>query len=164
MEFIKVKNNEDILKIGLKDENDKPILDEKGEVVFWEFNLGDLEIPLKWSKIVETHKKNRNWLKSQFVIIEKKEDVKGKNLLSKKEEEKIKIVNDYYKKEIENYNTFLGENGVEKFLNGNKPYWEMFEHIDEAIEQILPKFEVVIGNIDNKIKEKYSNKESNVLE
>ena len=165
MEKIKINNQKDILKIGLTDMNDKPILDEKGEVVYWEFDLSDIELPLKWNKIEFNSKKNREYVRNQFIIIDKKQDVKGKYLLSKNEEEKIKVMNEYYKRETENINSFLGEEGVEKFLNGRKPYWDMFDDINDAIKQVLPKFENVFDNINNRIKEKYKeNNEENVLE
>lgn len=165
-DFIKIENDKDILRIGLQNSKGEPILDEKGEIVYWEFDLSDIETPLKWSRIEFNSKKNKEFVRNQFIIIGKKQDVKGKYLLSKHEEEKIKVLQEYYKKEIDNINSFLGETGVEKFLNGRKPYWDMFDDIDNAIEQILPSFEKSFDNIENRIKNKYSTneKEENVLE
>ena len=64
--------------------------------------------------MAEKDKKNKENLRNQILIIDKRQDVKGKKLLSKNEEDKIKAVSDFFKKEIEVYNMFLGENGVEK--------------------------------------------------
>lgn len=145
------------LRLTLVTEDQKPT----GE--YLEFDLEDISLPLKYQELVEKDKKNRVWLKNQFLIIDKKQDVKGKKLLSKNDEDRIKAVNDFVAKEIEVYNMFLGDNGVEKLLNGRKPNWSMFDEINQIIEeQITPYIEKAMGDITNKIKEKYgtqSNKE-----
>lgn len=92
-----------------------------------------------------------------MLIIDKRQDVKGKKLLSKNEEDKIKAINDFFNKEVEVYNMFLGENGVQKLLNGRKLTWLAFEEIDEIIEkQIVPHLDLSMKNITEKVKEKYS--------
>lgn len=164
MENIKINNQRDILKIGLRDMNDKPILDEKGEVVYWEFDLTDVELLLKYQQIEPTHKKNVQWLRNQLLIIEKRQDVKGKGFLSKNEEDRVKAIKTYYQKEAENINTFLGENGVEKFLNGRNYYFEMFDDIADVLEEILPIINKKMKSITTLIKEKYKKEEENVLE
>ena len=50
---------------------------KKGETVFWQFDLSDIELPLKLSKIEYQHIKIKNGLEINFLIIDKKEDVKG---------------------------------------------------------------------------------------
>ena len=88
-------------KIGLKNENilKLEIVDEKGNSTgeFLEFDLEDIEIPFKYQEIIERLKKSRQNLKNQFVIIEKKQDHKGKKLMSSNEEEKLKALNNFYK-------------------------------------------------------------------
>ena len=60
---------------------------------------------------------------------------------------------------------FLGENGVQKLLNGRKLRWTTLKEIDELIEkQITPKLDITMKNITNKIKGKYSDKKENILE
>lgn len=164
MEHIKIKDRKDILKIGLRNMNDEPILDDKGEIVYWEFDLGDIELPLRYQEIIEKHNKNTQWIKNQFLVINKRQDNKGKKLLSKNEEDKIKLMKEYYQKEVETLDMFLGKNGVKKFLNGRGYYFEMFDDIAEAIEPILPKLETTFKGIEDRIKDKYSNKEDNILE
>ena len=108
----------------------------------------------------EEDKKNRAYLQNQYKIIDKKEDHKGKKLFSANEEAKIKATRDFYKKEAEIYNMFLGKNGVEKLLNGRTLTLSTLNEIDEIIEKaILPKIKVNAEDIKNKIMEKYSNKE-----
>lgn len=159
-----------IQKIGLKNENilKLEIVDEKGNSTneYLEFDLEDIELPFKYQEIIERLKKSRQNLKNQFVIIEKKQDHKGKKLMSSNEEEKLKALNNFYKEQVEIYNIFLGENGVQKLLNGRKLRWTTLSEIDELIEkQIAPQLNITMDNITKKIKSKYSNKkEDNVLE
>nr|DAF88311.1 MAG TPA: tail assembly chaperone [Siphoviridae sp. ctt8434] len=159
-----------IQKIGLKNENilKLEIVDEKGNSTeeFLEFDLEDIELPFKYQEILERLKKSRQNLKNQFTIIEKKQDHKGKKLMSSNEEEKLKALNNFYKEQVEIYNIFLGENGVQKLLNGRKLRWTTLSEIDELIEkQIAPQLNVTMDDITKKIKSKYSNKkEDNILE
>lgn len=159
-----------IQKIGLKNKNllKLEIVDEKGNSTneYLEFDLEDIELPFKYQEIIERLKKSRNNLKNQFTIIEKKQDHKGKKLMSSNEEEKLKALNNFYKEQVEIYNIFLGENGVQKLLNGRKLRLTTLSEIDELIEkQIAPQLNVTMDDITKKIKSKYSNKkEDNVLE
>lgn len=164
MEYVKINNSKDILKIGLRDMDDKPILDEKGEAVYWQFDLADIELPLKWSKLEYQHNQNQKDIRAKFMMIDKKEDVKGKYLLSKNEEERVKAINEYYKKEEELLDTLLGSGGTKKFLNGRNYYWDMFEDINEALVPILPLFEKTFVGIEERIKNKYKETEKNVME
>ena len=159
-----------VQKIGLKNENllKLEIVDEKGNSTneYLEFDLEDIELPFKYQEIIERLKKSRQNLKNQFTIIEKKQDHKGKKLMSSNEEEKLKALNNFYKEQVEIYNIFLGENGVQKLLNGRKLRWTTLSEIDELIEkQIAPQLDLTMKDITKKIKSKYSSKkEDNVLE
>ena len=158
---IQLKDNENILKLKIKDNEGK----YTGEMLV--FNLEDIELPLRLQQMEEEDKKNRASLRNQFNIIDKKQDHKGKKLFSANEEAKIKAMQDFYKKEIEIYNMFLGENGVQKLLNGRALSWSTLEEIDEIIEQvILPKLEISADNIKKKIIKKYGNpnKRDDVIE
>lgn len=157
-------------KIGLRNDNilKLEIVDELGNSTgeYLEFDLEDITLPFKYQEIIERLKKSRNNLKNQFTIIEKKQDHKGKKLMSSNEEEKLKALNNFYKEQVEIYNIFLGENGVQKLLNGRKLRWTTLSEIDELIEkQIAPQLNVTMDDITKKIKSKYSSKkEDNVLE
>ena len=159
-----------IQKIGFKNENilKLEIVDEKGNSTgeYLECDLEDIELPFKYQEILERLKKSRQNLKNQFTIIEKKQDHKGKKLMSYNEEEKLKALNNFYNEQVEIYNIFLGENGVQKLLNGRKLRWTTLTEIDELIEkQIAPQLNVTMDDITKKIKSKYSNKkEDNILE
>lgn len=128
---------------------------ETGE--FLEFDLEDIELPLRYQELLEKDKKNKENLRNQFLIIDRRQDVKGKKLFSRNEEDKIKALNEFFKKEAEIYNMFLGERGVEKLLNGRKLGWTTLDEIDKIIKgQIEPHLNLTMDSITNKIKEKYS--------
>ena len=152
---------DDVLRLGIVDSEGN----DTGEHL--EFNLSDIELPLKYQELVEKDKKNKECLRNEMVIIDKREDVKGKKLLSKNEEDKIKAIKEFFRKEIEVYNMFLGENGVQKLLNGRKIGWTTLQEIDDIIEkQIAPHLDVSMDKITQKVKEKYSqavNKNKEVL-
>lgn len=140
----------DVLRLEIRTEDGK----NTGE--FLEFDLSDIEIPLRYQELLEKDKKNKEHLRNQMLIIDKRQDVKGKKLMSKNEEDKIKALNEFFKKEVEVYNMFLGENGVEKLLNGRKLGWTTLQEIDEIIEkQISPHISVSLDKITDKVKQKY---------
>lgn len=155
-------NKGDVLRLEIRTSDGK----STGE--FLEFDLEDIELPLKYQELIEKDKKNKENLKNQFLIIDKRQDVKGKKLMSKNEEDKIKALNDFFKKEEEIYNMFLGENGVKKLLNGRKLGWTSLSSIDEIIEkQIAPYLDLSMESITKKVKEKYNqakNRNKEVLE
>lgn len=156
---IRLKKNEDILRFK--------IVDEEGNDTgnFLEFNLEDIELPLRYQELVEKDKYNKQQLKNQYIIIEKKQDHRGKKLLSANEEARIKAMRDFYLAEKEVYDMFLGKGGVDKLLNGREMSWGTLAEIDEIIEQaILPKLEINAEKIKNKIMQKYSPKRDDVIE
>lgn len=143
-------NKNDILRLGIMTEDGK----DTGE--YLEFDLEDIELPLRYQELIEKDKKNKEQLRNKMLIIDRREDVKGKKLLSKNEEDKIKALNEFFIKEIEVYNMFLGPRGVEKLLNGRKFTWTTLDEIDEIIEkQIAPRLDISMKNITDKVKEKY---------
>lgn len=145
-------NKSDILRLKIRTEDGI----ETGEELV--FDLEDIELPLIYQDMLEGLKKNVKTLENKLHIIEKKEDVKGKKLMSKNEEDKIKAFNDFYKEQERLYNMFLGENGVKKLLNGRKLGWTSLQEIDEIIEkQITPYINISMDDISKKIKEKYKN-------
>lgn len=144
-------NKDDTLRLGIKDSEGN----DTGEIL--EFSLEDIELPLRYQELLEQDKKNKEHLRNQMLMIDKKEDVKGKKLMSKNEEDKIKALNEFFKKEVEVYNMFLGERGVEKLLNGRKLGWTTLQEIDEIInKQISPYLDLTMTSITDKIKSKYS--------
>lgn len=149
-DFIQL-NKGDVLRLKIRTEDGK----DTGE--YLEFDLGDIELPLRYQELIEKDKKNKENLRNQMLIIDKREDVKGKKLLTKNEEDKIKALNEFFLKEVQVYNMFLGARGVEKLLNGRKFTWTTLQEIDEIIEkQIAPHLDISMKKITDKVKEKYA--------
>lgn len=161
---------ENTIQLKKKDLVKFKILDEDGvETGDWlEFDMGDVELPLRLQELVEKDKLNRANLKNKFLVIDKKQDHKGKKLLSSNEEEKIKAMSEFLKEEVEVYNMFLGENGVQKLLYGRRLSWDTLSEINDIINEVItPKLDISLDNMTKRIKEKYSNaieKEEKVLE
>ena len=152
---IKLNKAKDILRLKIKDENGK----DTGN--YLEFNLGDLDYLLVLQDMMEADKKNREYLKNQYSIIDKKQDHKGKKLFSSNEEAKIRATNEFYKKEAEIYDMFLGKDGVKKLLNGRKLTLARLDEIDEIIEKaILPQLKINAEDVKKTIMAKYSKKEN----
>ena len=155
--FIQLKKD-NILRIGIKTADGV----DTGEHL--EFDMEDINLPLRLNECEEQHRKNINDLRMKVLLIDKKEDKKGKKILSWKEEEKIKLFNEFYAKEADALDLFLGKGGTAKLLNGRKPYYSMYEDISEMLEPILPLLKTSADDIMKKVKEKYSNKKEDVLE
>ena len=158
-DFIQLKKDS-ILRIGIKDSDGN----DTGEHL--EFDMEDINLAIRLNECDEKHRKNLEFLRNQFIIIDKKEDKKGKKILSWKEEEKLKVLQEFYKREMEALDLFLGENGTKKLLNGRNPYYSMYEDINDMLKPILPKLKLRADDIAKKIKDKYSNvnnQEKNVL-
>lgn len=150
------KSNELRLKITTDDGKDTG-----NELVF---DLEDIGLSLRYQEMIERDKKNRDWLQKEFIIIDKRQDVKGKKLLSKNEEDKLKAINKFFNEEVEVYNMFLGEEGVQKLLNGRKLGWTSLAEIDEIIEkQILPYFDKNVKDIETRIMNKYKVENKEVI-
>lgn len=155
--FIQLKKD-NILRFGIRTAEGE----DTGE--FLEFDVEDVELPLRINKSDIMHKKNLQGLKMGLAILEKKEDKKGKYLLSWKEEEQIRLINDFYNKEIDALDLFLGEGGTRKLLNGRKPYFTMYNDIAEYLEPIMPKIRDKSQNIVDVVIKKYDNSKSDVME
>ena len=149
--FIQLEKN-NVLKIKIKDSDGN----DTGK--YLTFDLEDIELPLKLSQSEELHRKNIEYLKSQLAIIEKKEEHKGKKLLSWKEEEKIKLLKRVYEDEMKALDLFIGEGKTQMMLDimGRKPYFTMYDDIGRILQPILPLIKQNKDDIANKIKEKYS--------
>lgn len=146
--FIQIKDR-NTLKFKIKVDG-KPTGEEL------EFDFEDAGLLLKLQELSEKDRKNKLNFQNQLALIHKRQDVKGKRLLSKNTEDELRALNDFLQREKDIYNIFLGERGVEKLLNGRPLTVETFKDIDEIIEtQIVPHIDIKLESITNKIKQKY---------
>ena len=156
---INLKKQEDLYKVD--------IYDAEGNYTgnYLEFDLGDIELPIRYNNATEEHKKNLNYIKMQFALIDKKPDKKGKKLLTSNEEEKYKVLLEYYEREIKAIDKVIGEGGTLKILNGRKPYYEMFSDIMEYLEPLKEVFSDGFKKLNDRMINKYTKimEEDNVL-
>ena len=146
--FIQLEKD-NVLRLGIKDANGNIT----GDVL--EFDVEDIELPMKYKELLYRDRKNKKWLRDEMLIIEKRQDSEG-DFVSKNDEDRIEAVKKFLQEEEKIYNLFLGENGVQKLLNGGKLRWTTFETIDKIIEkQILPHLNFTMENIADKVKNKY---------
>lgn len=162
MDYIKLKERKDILRLGIIDDEGNIAKDKNGNEVYIEFVLGDVDLPINYNKCITKIEEAKKKLKAQLIVIEKKRDSKRKNaLLSTNEEAKVKAIKDYYKQMQDAMDLFLGEGGTAKFLNGRKPYFEMFDDLSEALEPHMNKLKLTMSDMTDRIKNKYKLKEKN---
>lgn len=157
MESIQLKQDT-LFRIGIKNAEGK----DTGEYIA--IDLEDIELPLRLQECEKQIKDNDRWLQAQQIMINKRPDKRGKKLLSANEEAIIKVLNEYYIKQTKAWELFLGEGAIAKILCGRKPYYTMFAELDEQLMPLMPKLKNNCTSIQEKIKAKYSKKESDVLE
>lgn len=129
------------------------ILDENGNNTgsYLEFDFNDPELPLRYKNMFEKDKRNIEWLKKQLEDIETKKEIKGL-FISNKEEDRLKVLNEFYKREKEVFDIFLGEGGCDKLLNGRKFGWTSPKKISNIIEeQIAPYFDEYMKKMEKDI-------------
>lgn len=147
-----------ILRVGIKDANGN----DTSNVLT--FNLMDVELLLKLQEANKQHDKNYNYYQNQLTIINKKEDHRGKFLLSSNEEAKIKAQLDFFEKEEKALDLFLGEGGTKKVLNGRAFNEYTFNLIIDEIKPIITLLKNKQDLIIKTIKEKYEPKNKEVLQ
>lgn len=147
--YIQLKKD-NVLRLRIKDSEGN----DTGNVL--EFDLEDAELFIRYHELIEKEKKNRVWINNQFLIIDKKQDHKGKKLLSSNELAKLEAVKEFFQREKEVLDMFLGDGGVDKLLNGRKMGWTSLQEISDIItEQIAPYFDTTMKSITEKVKEAY---------
>ncbi len=160
-DYLKLKKR-DILRIGIKDYDGKAKLDNKGNEVYIEFDLEDINLPDNYNKAYKLVQKAMNTLRDTITITNKKEDVASNGIMTKNQELKMQALKKFYRESEEAMNLFLGPNGVDKIF-GKTRYLTMYDDLAEMLEPIIPKIKMNVTNIEKQIKAKYSNKEDNVL-
>lgn len=157
-EYVQLKED-NILRVMVKDKDGN----DTDCVLF--FDIEDIELPLRISKSAYEHKKNMDWIKNQFIIIDKKQD-KQDGLLSLRERLKLEAFKEFYEKEMIAIDLIIGEGKTKEILAimKRKPYYSMFEDITDMLEPIMPKLQQTADDVIDRVKEKYTKKEENILE
>ena len=152
-------NKSEILKVEIRDCEGVPTGD------YLEFDLEDIELPLKYSEIIERTEKNKIELENKLTNIKKQQDVEGKYGLTKNQKDEFEALKNFFYKQAEIYDILLGENGVNKLLCGRKLGWTTLKEIDEIIKNQLAKYlNYDAERVVDKIKKEYAPKTNeNVL-
>lgn len=142
-----------VLRFGVKKANGE----DTGLVI--KFDLQDIELPLRISRMEEIHRKNESILKQKYAVIDKQQDKKGKNLLSWKQEEQIKLLKEFYENEMKALDMFIGQGMTKKILKAidRYPYYDMFDDIVNSLEPVLKNIEKEANSMFDDIKKKYGN-------
>lgn len=130
-----------------------------------EFDLSDIELPLRLQKMFEEDKKITDWFNKEIIIIEKRQDTQEKNhLFSKNTEDEMAAANKYIKEEVKIFDSFLGENGVKKLLHGRPLSWDTLHEVDKIIKtQIVPYLKTNVTDYKKAIKQKYGISTDDIL-
>ena len=153
MDYIQLKPSS-VQRFGIKTEDGV----DTGEYI--EIDIEDIDLPQRADECNKKHMENVRELNNQRIIINKREDHKGKGeLYSDNEKALLKAVKDFYRKEEEALDEFIGEGATRKLLNGRKPYVTMYEDINNYIEQIAPILAQNRDKIIDRIREKYGKEE-----
>lgn len=136
-------------------------VNDNGETI--EFDLVDIELPIKceraWAEVNRISKE----LQAQLVIISKQENIKQKDkIMTTKEEKTIEAYRKAFKEMRMAMDAFLGEGACQKIF-GDRNYLEMFNDLYEELKPHLEKMQITSDGILERIKAKYSKKDDGVL-
>ena len=152
----------DVVRIGIKDELGNVKLDKNGHEVFIEFDLEDINIVDNYSKAINLCEKAGRDLQAELTIIEKKQDTKFNDFLTKNQKSKLEALKKYYQTIEQAMNLFLGEDGFNKIF-GSSRYLTMLDDLAKMLEPIMPLLKVNVDKIHNKIITKYKQTDEDVL-
>ena len=134
-------------------------VNDNGDTI--EFDLEDIELPLKLNEAFMSVDRITNSLKQKEIAISKKEVIK-KGIMTNVEEERIKAYRDAFKEMRKAMDCFLGKGACQKIF-GNRNYPDMYDDLFEQLQPHLEKMKIKSENIAKKIEEKYSNSDKKVL-
>lgn len=138
--------------LTLKIKTDKG--DVTGETLV--FDLENPDLLLKYQDMIDEDKKNWQNTRNKIRIIDKQQDHKGKKMLSSNQEARIRATSEFFKKEQEIFDMFLGDGGTAKLLNGRTFNWSTMAEIKKIIvEQIAPYLDKTMDMITENVKKEY---------
>ena len=130
---------------------------------FLEFDIGDIDLTLKLDECYTKHKKNFEFIKNKLAIINKRQDFNNKSMLSRNEKESAEAIKEFYKKEEEALDLFLGKGGTKKMLNGRSFNLYTFDQILDELQPITDMLKNQKETITEEIIKKYSISNEEVL-
>ena len=141
------------------------ILDYEGNDTgeFLEFDIADIDLSLKLDECYMKHKKNFDFIKNKIAIISKRQDFNNKSILSRNEREEAEAIKEFYEKEEEALDLFLGKGGTKKLLNGRSFNLYTFDQLLDELKPITDMLKNQKDTITEEIKKKYSISNEEVL-
>lgn len=131
-------------------------VNDNGDTI--EFDITDIELPFKLERAQKMAQDAQKWLKSQQVIIAKKQDTAKKgDLMTAKERATLEAYRECFKKMRAAIDEFAGAGASQKIF-GDHNYIEMFNDFMEEMQPHFDKMELKGIDIKKKIEEKYSDK------
>lgn len=158
--YIKLEKPTDVLRLWIQDANGK----ETGEYI--DINTNEIDLLDRVQKMQDNLKKNETWYNNQLVIIKKQQDHISKgNVLSDNTIAEMNAIKEYYKKQKQVFDVFLGEGATDKLLYGRPFGAKTAREIYLIIQnQILPQIKVDFNNLEEEIKDTFKKPtEENVL-
>lgn len=146
MEKIRI-NKDDVYRIEVND---------NGEYI--EFDLLDIELPMKCLTASKKIKKLSNIYQQKIFFIEKQCKNNQELLITKKHNADI----EYCKEMRKVFDTFLGEGACQKIF-GDMNRIGMFDELFEQLEPHFEKLQINVEKIKDHLIDKYSNKKSDVI-
>ena len=65
-----------------------------------EFDMGDIDLPLRYQELLAQDKKNRETLRNKMLVLEKKPDAPGEGAMTRNQEEQVRALVEFFKKEV----------------------------------------------------------------
>ena len=149
MEQLRIQRN-NLYIIEVNDEGDTITID-----------IEDVELPLKYQRMMEKIQKLQQQVKGKTYIQDKnKKD--GDFVFNKKEVESLEEISDVYKQMRSALDKFFGDGACQKIF-GDVNYWGMFEDLFEQLEPHFKNLNLKADTFSKSIKEKYKVKDNDVL-
>ncbi len=129
-------------------------VNDNGDTI--EFDITDIELPFRLERAQKKVQDAQKWLKSQQVIISKKQDTAKKgDLMTTKERATLEAYKECFKRMRAAIDEFAGVGASDKIF-GDKNYLEMFNDFMDEMQPHFEKMELKGVDIRKRIEEKYS--------
>lgn len=126
-----------------------------------EFDLLDIGLKIRIIEGIQKLDILKKTMKMKEYAILKRENHPGK-VITKNEEDLIKMYDEGFKEMREIADSFLGKNACQKIF-GDRNYIEMFEDLFDALAPHLEKMQLNSEAINKRIIEKYTKNSKNVI-
>ena len=135
-------------------------VNDKGEKIV--FDTEDIELPFKFNDAYLRVEQLTKDLTRKEALIEKQKEC-SHGLVSNKDEKRRQLYKEFYKQMREAMDEFLGAGGVQKIF-GDRNYPDMYNDLFDALKPHLEKIGISSEKSIERIEQKYSESDEDVLE